>query len=138
MPSTFAVMAALDFCYGHRLLEYDGPCRYLHGHNARVDLWLTAPQLNAQGMVYDFREIKRVAKTWIDAQLDHRMILQDCDPFVAILQQHGEPVFVMPAPPTAEQIAAMMLQALRAEGLPIHKLQLWEQDRSCAIVEVPA
>ena len=26
------VTKTVDFCYGHRLFDYDGQCRHLHGH----------------------------------------------------------------------------------------------------------
>ena len=32
----FRVTRQIDFCYGHRLLNYEGKCRYLHGHNGRA------------------------------------------------------------------------------------------------------
>ena len=32
----FRVSREIDFCYGHRLLNYDGKCKYLHGHNGRA------------------------------------------------------------------------------------------------------
>ena len=32
----FTVSREIDFCYGHRLLNYAGKCRHLHGHNGRV------------------------------------------------------------------------------------------------------
>lgn len=33
----------LEFCYGHRLIHYSGKCRFLHGHNGRVEIVLGAP-----------------------------------------------------------------------------------------------
>ena len=35
----FRVTQEIDFCYGHRLLNYGGKCRYLHGHNGRALLF---------------------------------------------------------------------------------------------------
>ena len=32
----FRVTKEIHFCYGHRLLNYDGKCRHLHGHNGRA------------------------------------------------------------------------------------------------------
>ena len=32
----FQVSREIDFCYGHRLLDYGGTCRHLHRHNGRV------------------------------------------------------------------------------------------------------
>ena len=34
----YSVTKRVEFCYGHRLLDYDGPCRHPHGHNAVVEI----------------------------------------------------------------------------------------------------
>ena len=71
----FRVSREIDFCYGHRLLNYDGKCRYLHGHNGRAIITIESATLDERGMVLDFTDIKRVVSTWIDENLDHRMLL---------------------------------------------------------------
>src|ERR1700738_3548991 len=83
----FQVTKEIRFCYGHRLLNYDGKCRHLHGHNGRAVISLAADALDALGMVVDFSQIKRVVGAWIDAQLDHRMILHRDDPVVPALKE---------------------------------------------------
>ena len=30
----YLVTKRIEFCYGHRLLDYDGVCKHPHGHNA--------------------------------------------------------------------------------------------------------
>jgi 6-pyruvoyltetrahydropterin/6-carboxytetrahydropterin synthase len=47
----------LEFCYGHRLIHYSGKCRFLHGHNGRVEIVLGGPHLDERGMLTDFGEI---------------------------------------------------------------------------------
>ena len=32
------VTKVIDFCYGHRLLKYDGKCKNLHGHNGVLEI----------------------------------------------------------------------------------------------------
>jgi len=71
----YRVSREIDFCYGHRLLNYDGKCKYLHGHNGRAVIVIEAPKLDDRGMVMDFSDIKRVVSSWIDEHLDHRMLL---------------------------------------------------------------
>ena len=85
----FQVTREIDFCYGHRLLNYDGKCKYLHGHNGRAVITLEAPRLDERGMVLDFTDIKRVVAGWIDDNLDHRMILHRDDPAIAALEESG-------------------------------------------------
>src|SRR5436309_1142490 len=86
-PIMFEVTRELHFCYGHRLLNYDGKCRHLHGHNGRAVITLEAPALDPMGMVVDFSKIKRIVGGWIDANLDHRMLLHRDDPMVAELRR---------------------------------------------------
>jgi 6-pyruvoyltetrahydropterin/6-carboxytetrahydropterin synthase len=126
----FRVTREIAFCYGHRLLNYDGKCRHLHGHNGRAVLTLEAPQLDALGMVVDFSRIKHVVGAWIDQSLDHRMLLHRDDPALPFLRQQGEPVFVMDVNPTAENIAKLIYDFAASQGFPIVEVRLWETD-SC-------
>ena len=128
----FRVTREITFCYGHRLLDYDGKCRHLHGHNGRAVLTLEAEQLDPLGMVMDFSRIKQVVSTWIDETLDHRMLLRRDDPALPFLRQQGEPVFVMDVNPTAENIARLIYDYTASRGLPIVECQLWESTQSWA------
>src|SRR6202008_4462600 len=96
----FRVTREITFCYGHRLLNYDGKCRHLHGHNGKAVIVLEAATLDNRGMLVDFTDIKKHVAGWIDANLDHRMILNEADPVVPLLQQQGEPMFLIPTNPT--------------------------------------
>ena len=129
----FQVTRELRFCYGHRLLNYDGKCRHLHGHNGRAVITLEAVRLDALGMVVDFSAIKRVVSAWIDANLDHRMILHKDDPVLPYLQQQGEPFFLMDVNPTAENIAKLIFDFVLAQGFPVVEVKLWETDDSFAV-----
>ena len=82
----FHVTREIDFCYGHRLLNYEGKCRHLHGHNGKALITLESSQLDERGMVLDFGDIKAVMNTWVDDNLDHRMILCRHDPAVELLR----------------------------------------------------
>jgi len=122
----FRVTREIDFCYGHRLLNYDGKCKYLHGHNGRAVIALESSTLDARGMVLDFSDIKRVVAGWIDDNLDHRMILRRDDPIVPLFEKQGEPVFLMDANPTAENIAKLIYDFTAERGFPIVECRLWE------------
>ena len=122
----FRVTREIDFCYGHRLLNYDGKCRYLHGHNGRAVIVIESEQLDSRGMVLDFSDIKRVVSQWIDQKLDHRMILHRQDPAVEMLTQLGEPLFLVDTNPTAENIAKLIFDFAASAGFPIIEVDLWE------------
>ena len=72
----YLVTKRIDFCYGHRLLDYDGVCKHPHGHNAVAEIEVRTDRLDSRNMVADFSDIKRVVKGWIDRELDHKMILR--------------------------------------------------------------
>lgn len=122
----FRVSRQIDFCYGHRLLNYEGKCRYLHGHNGRAIITIEGERLDNRGMVLDFTDIKRVVQRWINENLDHRMILHRDDPIVPVLREHGEPMYLIDVNPTAENIAKLIFDYTRQQGFPIVEAQLWE------------
>jgi 6-pyruvoyltetrahydropterin/6-carboxytetrahydropterin synthase len=124
----FSVTREISFCYGHRLLDYDGKCRYLHGHNGRAVITLAAASLDDLGMVMDFTRLKQVVGGWIDETLDHRMLLHRDDPVLPLLRQQGEPVHVLDVNPTAENIARLIYEYTAAQGFPVVEVKLWETD----------
>ena len=128
----FRVTKHIDFCYGHRLLNYDGKCRHLHGHNGRVEVQIEAEKLDARGMVQDFSDIKEAIKNWIDETLDHRMLLHKDDPMLPVLKQRGELFYVVDENPTAENIAKLIFHHARSKGLPVVEVRLWETPSSSA------
>ncbi|NOX54402.1 MAG: 6-carboxytetrahydropterin synthase [Planctomycetes bacterium] len=128
----YRVSQRIDFCYGHRLLDYQGKCRHLHGHNGRAIIVLEAGRLDPRGMIVDFAEIKRAIRTWIESHLDHRMILCRRDPVVDALQKLNEPLLVMEENPTAENIAKMIYDRVKEMGFPVVEVSLWETPSSCA------
>jgi 6-pyruvoyltetrahydropterin/6-carboxytetrahydropterin synthase len=128
----FRVTKEIHFCYGHRLLNYAGKCRNLHGHNGKAVVTVETESLDALGMVVDFSEIKRVIGKWIDDTLDHRMLLHQNDPIIAELERQGEPFVALDANPTAETIAKLIFDRAVAQGLPVTEVVLWETENSFA------
>jgi 6-pyruvoyltetrahydropterin/6-carboxytetrahydropterin synthase len=131
----YAVTKRLEFCYGHRLLDYDGICRHPHGHNAVVEIEIRTDALDRRNMVVDFSDIRNVMKGWIDRELDHKMILRRDDPLVASLQALGEPVFVIDSNPTAERIARLIYDVSREHRLNVSRVTVWETPTSWATYE---
>jgi len=128
----FEIVKEINFCYGHRLLNYEGKCRHFHGHNGKVEVRLRSATLDEKGMVRDFGDIKLILKTWVDDVLDHRMILNEKDPLRMTLEKAGEPLFIMKANPTAENIAHVIFEKAKERGLPVASVTLWETPNSYA------
>lgn len=128
----YRVTREILFCYGHRLLNYDGKCKHLHGHNGRAIIVLEGPTLDARGMLVDFGDIKQKVQQWIDDHIDHNMLLCRDDPILPILEAQGERVFVMNDNPTAENIARLIHDRAVEAGLPVVEVTLWETEKCYA------
>lgn len=128
----YSVTKRIEFCYGHRLLDYGGICRHPHGHNAVAEIEVQTGALDDRNMVCDFSDIKRVVKQWIDHELDHKMILRTDDPLVKPLQELGEPVFVVENNPTVEHIAKLIFDYTRHMGFRVVQVKVWETTSSFA------
>ena len=128
----YLVTKRIDFCYGHRLLDYEGICKHPHGHNAVAEIEIRTDSLDKRNMVADFGDIKRVVKTWVDRELDHKMILRHDDPLVKLLQGLGEPIFIVDSNPTVERIARLIFDKAAEQGLPVVRVTVWETPTSFA------
>lgn len=127
----------LEFCYGHRLLDYEGKCAHPHGHNALVEVEMRADALDDRGMVCDFGLVKSRLMNFIEVELDHRMILRQDDPLIDALRSLNEPTFILSENPTAENIARLIFRKAREMGLPVVSVRLWETRKCCAEYSEP-
>jgi len=128
----YLVTKRIEFCYGHRLLDYEGVCKHPHGHNAVVEVDVSTVTLDNRNMVADFSDIKRVVKGWIDRELDHKMILREDDPLVEPLKKLGEPIYLLESNPTVERIAKLIYDKGRELGVNIVNIRVWETPSSFA------
>jgi 6-pyruvoyltetrahydropterin/6-carboxytetrahydropterin synthase len=128
----FRVTKEIHFCYGHRLLNYAGKCRFLHGHNGKAVVTVETESLDALGMVIDFSVLKAEIGKWIDDSLDHRLLLNEADPIIPELRRQGEPFVTLNANPTAETIARLIYEQCERRALPVVEVTLWETENSYA------
>ncbi|HIJ21310.1 MAG: 6-carboxytetrahydropterin synthase QueD [Gammaproteobacteria bacterium] len=121
MAGQFTLRTISDFAAAHSLREYPGDCQRLHGHNWKVEVEISASELDALGMVVDFKEIKKVTREATD-RLDHRY-LNELEPFNQIN-------------PTAENIARTLYQqisaGLNSERVHVDAVTVWETERASA------
>jgi 6-pyruvoyltetrahydropterin/6-carboxytetrahydropterin synthase len=93
---------------------------------------MQSDELDSRGMLVDFSDIKKHVAGWIDANLDHRMILHRSDPVAEYLNSVGEPLYLIDANPTAENIAKLIYEFTKAHKLPVAEVSLWETFKSYA------
>jgi 6-pyruvoyltetrahydropterin/6-carboxytetrahydropterin synthase len=117
----FEVEIISSFSAAHRLRQYKGKCERLHGHNYRVHVTARASNPEADGMVIDFGELKRITNDLLE-RLDHHL-LNEIKPFDEI-------------EPSAENIAEFIFheveQGLGKRGDLLYSVGVWESDTSVA------
>ena len=112
------------FSSGHYLRDYYGKCENPHGHNYRVLVTLVGEQLEPNGLLLDFKLLKRILQPTIE-YLDHNMI-NDLKPFTTLN-------------PSAENIAKYFfdrvsgqLLEMTAGRVRVKDCMIWETDTSYA------
>jgi len=109
----------LEFDAGHRISTHNSQCRHLHGHRYAIEITLSGQIIaeegvSEQGMVMDFSEVKRIAKTVLVDKWDHAFLVYSGDElvisFLQSIPEHKTVVF--DSQPTAENIALKAFQIL--------------------------
>lgn len=129
---SFRVKKEFEISYAHRLLNYNGKCENLHGHNAKIEIIIESNKLNNQKMVEDFNYIKKIVKKWLDENLDHSTLLHSKDPLVKILKKYKQKLYLFKENPTAEIIAYEIANNIEKFGLNVKIVRVWETNTSMA------
>ncbi|MDR2734523.1 MAG: 6-carboxytetrahydropterin synthase QueD [Spirochaetota bacterium] len=69
----YTIRVGASFSAAHNLREYGGKCENQHGHNWRVTACLGGEALGADGMLFDFSELRRLLREVL-SELDHSNI----------------------------------------------------------------
>ena len=123
----------IEFDAAHRVMEHESKCRHLHGHRYTVEATFAAEGLDTLGRVIDFGEVRARLGAWIDANWDHATILYDKDKALgeAIAGKTQQEIFYLPMNPTAENMAAYLLETVcpglfKGQGARCVRLRLYE------------
>jgi 6-pyruvoyltetrahydropterin/6-carboxytetrahydropterin synthase len=110
-----------EFSAAHKLINYQGACENLHGHNWKVEVTVTAEELDQAGMGVDFKILKREAGLVVQ-ELDHKY-LNEAPAFSDIS-------------PSSEHIARTLYQRigerLNNDVVKIDSVTVWESDNASA------
>ncbi|MBS1212914.1 MAG: 6-pyruvoyl tetrahydrobiopterin synthase [Proteobacteria bacterium] len=128
----YTITKEVYFCYGHRLMKHAGKCRHLHGHSVKAAICIAADRLDEQGMVCDFSEIAASAAEFIDAELDHNLLLHRDDPLIPVLKAADERFMLLPEHPTSEYLARLIYEHIKAKNYRVQSVTLWETSSACA------
>jgi 6-pyruvoyltetrahydropterin/6-carboxytetrahydropterin synthase len=148
----YRICKTIEIESGHQLSRHPDKCRFPHGHSRKVEFILQSPDLDANGMVCDFKIIKQAVGEWLDT-LDHSLCMNTEDPmFETLARAYGERIIAFEGiDPTTEVMAkhiydkatALLAEyaatagaayALRA-GVTLARVRVWETSSSWAEYE---
>lgn len=110
-----------SFAAAHNLINYQGDCENLHGHNWKVDVAVIARELDKAGLGIDFKVLKREAGEIIN-ELDHKYINEN-------------PAF-REISPSSENISRYLYKRLSERlnngNITVDSVSVWESDNASA------
>lgn len=129
----YKVTVEVPFDAAHRLMNYSGKCKILHGHTFTAIVCVGCENLNEAGFVIDFSILKKFVKEWINSNWDHTTILNRDDILVPLLlgidqnefgkvyllgmcvgSVEAQRLFLMEGDPTAERMAKYLFDVVGA------------------------
>lgn len=114
-------MIKTSFAAAHNLINYQGDCENLHGHNWRVEVIVAAKELDKAGLGIDFKILKKQTNILLD-ELDHKY-LNDLVPF-----KNNSP--------SSENISRFLFErlseVLNNENICVERVNVWESENACA------
>lgn len=117
----YRLMIKTSFAAAHNLINYQGDCENLHGHNWRVEVTVAAKELDKAGLGIDFKILKKQTNLLLD-ELDHKY-LNDLEAFKE-------------ASPSSENISRHLFErlsiTLNNENVTVEQVNVWESENACA------
>ena len=117
----YRLMIKTSFAAAHNLINYQGDCENLHGHNWRVEVTVAAKELDMAGLGIDFKILKKQTNLLLD-ELDHKY-LNDLEAFKE-------------ASPSSENISRHLFErlsiTLNNENVTVEQVNVWESENACA------
>lgn len=117
----YHLMIKTSFAAAHNLVNYQGDCENLHGHNWLVEVTVAAKELDKSGLGIDFKILKKETKQLL-SELDHKY-LNDLEPFKN-------------ASPSSENIGRYLFECLSQnldnDNVTVERVNVWESDNACA------
>jgi 6-pyruvoyltetrahydropterin/6-carboxytetrahydropterin synthase len=121
----YEVTIIKSFSAAHLLAEIGGKCEELHGHNFKVEITVAAEQLNSNGLLIDFRFLKKSLGEILE-DIDHKH-LNDLTLFAGIN-------------PSAENIAKYICEKMdikvKTTGVNMVRVKIWESENA-AVTYIP-
>jgi len=113
----YRICKTLEIENGHMLTHHPDKCRFPHGHSRKVEIILEADEVDAHGMVCDFKVVKDAIGDYLE-DFDHSLCMNTQDPmFDTFKKAYGERVIAFQdTEPTTEVLAKTFFDAIQ-DGL---------------------
>ena len=125
-----------EFSYegAHALYNYDGKCKYIHGHSYKLFVTVKGEPLNdpsncKNGMLLDFKELKSIVNEAIIDKFDHALILRNDAPLATEIGLEYKNVVLVDFQPTCENMIAYFASVIKErlpENVELYSLKLHE------------
>lgn len=138
--SVVRVTKQFHFEMAHALLDYDGPCKNIHGHSYQLNVTVkgvvkTNTSDSDEGMVVDFGIIKKIVKELVVDVFDHALVLNERAKIDVSSFEFMNKLIRMPYQPTCENMLVHFAKTIQ-QNLPshikLHSLFLRETNTSFA------
>jgi len=114
----FRIRKSIDVDFAHHVRGHLGPCINLHGHTWKLEVEVTARELDAQGFVIDFGRLKREVLKPCHQLLDHALAVgeQTYAEIEAELARTGQKLLESRGPAQCEESApeSLLLHGARS------------------------
>lgn len=119
----YRICKTLEIENGHMLTHHPDKCRFPHGHSRKVEIILEADDVDAHGMVCDFKIVKDAIGDYLDS-FDHSLCVNTQDPmFQTLKDTYGERVIAFQdTEPTTEVLAKTFFDSIK-DGLAKYSSQ---------------
>jgi len=140
--SIIRITKQFTFEMAHALSDYDGLCQNIHGHSYHFDVTVKGIPNNdenspKQGMLIDFKDLKKIVNEEIIYPLDHALLLNHTmnTELILTLQKNYDKIVLFPFQPTTENLLmefAQRLQKKLPSQVQLFSMKLRETYRSFA------
>jgi 6-pyruvoyltetrahydropterin/6-carboxytetrahydropterin synthase len=117
----FELRIITHFSAAHQLKAFQGACESLHGHNWKIEVYVTSHVVDDAGVVIDFRILKNHVQTIMET-LDHKFL-------------NDVPAFKKTNPSSeniAKYVAEALVPLLDNPDITVSRVTAWESENACA------
>ena len=135
--SKYYLTIETSFDAAHRLSNYEGKCKRIHGHTYKIFVKISSEELLHWGAVIDFGDLKKVIKDSIHEKYDHKLLFMLNDPINNKIANTIDNSWIvwMDKNTTAENIAFDIYQKLKTllNTVKLEEVTIFETPTNSAI-----